>query len=134
MKTTRERRKYDLQTFLVRHGISQRILAELLGICRSVVSAWILDGKVPLIYLSRICKLTKTEITAKAKWMPFNLKKFRLKWHLTKRQLAKELETSLPNIRNWENAGRIPRAYLQEIRTLNERCRCRHYRKKKKVT
>ncbi len=126
------KRKYDLKAFLVKKGISQRILAELLGKCRPLICQWANDGSIPLDQLARIVRLTKTELAAKAKWTPFDVAIFRKKWSLTTAQLARELTTSQPNIRNWEAAKKIPRAYLGKIRKVNEWCRCRKPRRKKK--
>lgn len=126
------KRKYDLTAFLKKKGINQRILAELLDVSHPLVSEWANDGNVPLTWLARIVRLTKTEIDAKAKWKDFDVFEFRLKWDLTIAQLARELETSQPNVRNWEDAARVPRAYLEKIRKTAKRCCCRKWRKRKK--
>jgi len=126
------KRKYDLGAFLARHGINQRILGELITMSHATVSQWVNDGKVPLVYLAKICALTKTKMDAAAKWMEFDVEALRQEWDLTIAQLARELDTSQANIRNWEAAGKVPRTRMPDIRKVRERCRCRKYRQKRR--
>jgi len=108
-------RDFNFNAFLEEWKISKNSLAALLRIDKRTLYRAIKAGKLRDKYLARLNALTPEQIEAKQEWMPYDVATLRTKLGLSKNELARQMETSSVNIRNWESAKRIPRKRLKKL-------------------
>lgn len=108
-------RDFDFDAFLEKWKISKNSLIALLRIDRRTLYRAIKAGKLRAKYLCRLNALTPKQIEVMQEWAPYDLAPLRTMFGLSKNELARQMETSSVNIRNWEAAKRIPRKRLKKL-------------------
>lgn len=114
----KERIKFPWKSFLKEFGINERMIADFLGLERRTIAAYRKRGSVPAEYFPQIIGMTKETAADLSRWVAYDLGVLQQLLGCTKKALADELETSAPNISNWQKRGQIPRTYLEKVREI----------------